>query len=96
MRSIVGRLVMLTAALPPLAGPVLAGEAKPTELAATFNNSANTYRYKHLVCIYSQGSVVHQCELTETGPQATEGMACYCGNSPKGRIKSVPLLLAPP
>jgi hypothetical protein len=54
-----------------------------------------TNRYQHLVCVYSQGSAIHQCALTQTGPQAAAGMPCYCGNSPKGIIKSVPLLVAP-
>ncbi len=58
-------------------------------------NRTLTNRYRHLVCVYAQGSAVHQCNLTQTGPQATVGMPCYCGNSPKGVIKSVPLLVAP-
>jgi hypothetical protein len=52
-------------------------------------------RYQHLVCVYAQGSAIHQCELSQSGPQSKAGMPCYCGNSPKGIIKSVPLTVAP-
>ncbi|MEJ0013582.1 MAG: hypothetical protein WDM94_13380 [Bauldia sp.] len=92
MRPIIVGFIV-TAALASLAGPSSVS-AGTTQLAATFNH-ANSNRYQHLVCVYAQGGVVHQCPLTITGPQAKAGLPCYCGNSPKGIIKSVPLQNAP-
>jgi len=70
-----------------------ADNASPVQLATNFN--IQTQRYQHLVCIYAQGSQVHQCAVTGTGPQYRVGMSCYCGNSPKGIIRAVPLVFAP-
>lgn len=47
------------------------------------------------ICVYANGSQVFSCPVTGVGPQYAVGYPCYCGNSPKGIIRAVPLTLEP-
>ena len=73
----------------------VAAEAAPATRLATFLYFSRPEQYKHLVCTYYDKGRMHQCALTVTGSEAKEGLPCYCGTSPKGRIISVPLTVAP-
>lgn len=54
-----------------------------------------TAAFTKRICVYAQGSKVFSCPVTGTGPLYAVGMPCYCGHSPKGIIRAVPLTLAP-
>ena len=86
--------VSLALASPSFAAPT---SATTTEVAANFlRNLLQSDRYQHLVCIYASGSEIHQCDLSPANGSYQVGGSCYCGPGlPKGRVKVVPLSVAP-
>jgi hypothetical protein len=75
------------------AAPAAPSPAASTRLIATVVHPPAAYTRR--ICVYAQGSTVSSCPVTGTGPLYAVGMACYCGHSPKGIIRAVPLTLQP-